>query len=620
MPRPRRMVRPFIRQCDHVTDDEHAAQQRVRPVGPAATPSVELTSSSTRKVVVRVASQKSSRALLSGARPSRIKIVMASSRKFRRPPCMPRLICSVCRCRCAAACGLVMIMTTLAVYAILAANPALPARVVTTAAGEALRRPPFPTMPPPVAPVAPHPSLATSPAPCMPPHTTSAPQPPQRSPGTDLDSLAPQPQERAPKEPPHPPPLDPQLPAPQSPPLRILPPPAVSQLFAPSAPWPHLAPPPIPPAETQQPAMLAPTPFRPPSDSMPLLRPYAPPPPPSPAPPLAELPMITPLGAQMSSLFSNRYPASACIDRSSATLCATQLQARAWLSLKLPSDAHIGYVAVSNRVDHLDFMQWLLPFDVYVGGDAYGDVSASAAQPAQLCARHARPAITDASTLAGPFVAFCGGVQPTSQSTPATYVTIRLAGAVARYLSVAEVAVYRAPPPPPRPPEPPRPPSSPPLPPFPPNFPSPPQPPPPPPPAPPRIVVNSVNRRFRNGGAFDTLDQAGVLVHMADSQEDMNDAWHICRSGWCAGRFDHASCSLINAHIPNLFNDRWGLIFSSQTKVECFYTGQCLCILAPHQKTKRLLARRPARFPNPCAPLSGAQASAVSASVCPCAR
>jgi len=60
---------------------------------------------------------------------------------------------------------------------------------------------------------------------------------------------------------------------------------------------------------------------------------------------------------------------------------------------------------------------------------------------------------------------------------------------------------------------------------------------------------------------------------MADSQEDMNDAWHICRSGWCAGRFDHASCSLINAHIPNLFNDRWGLIFSSQTKVECFYTG-----------------------------------------------
>ena len=54
--------------------------------------------------------------------------------------------------------------------------------------------------------------------------------------------------------------------------------------------------------------------------------------------------------------------------------------------------------------------------------------------------------------------------------------------------------------------------------------------------------------------------------------EESGAAWHVCRSGWCAGT-DHMSCSLINAQIPALFTDGVGLVLSSSTHFECAYNA-----------------------------------------------
>jgi hypothetical protein len=96
------------------------------------------------------------------------------------------------------------------------------------------------------------------------------------------------------------------------------------------------------------------------------------------------------------------------------------------------------------------------------------------------------------------------------------------------------------------------------------------------PPWPPLAAITSdINQRFFRGGANagNTLHDAGLLVHMFDNLEDGRENWHTCHSGWCANRFDHMSCSLINAAMPTLFNYGLGFILSPNAEFVCGFTA-----------------------------------------------
>ena len=52
---------------------------------------------------------------------------------------------------------------------------------------------------------------------------------------------------------------------------------------------------------------------------------------------LPTLPSVPALGAQLSSTFPGGYDASHCIDGNSSSLCVTNLETRAWLSVRMPA-------------------------------------------------------------------------------------------------------------------------------------------------------------------------------------------------------------------------------------------------------------------------------------------
>lgn len=165
------------------------------------------------------------------------------------------------------------------------------------------------------------------------------------------------------------------------------------------------------------------------------------------------------------------FAASRCIDGQVDTICASVLSAGAWLSVRIPPNVRIDYVAITNRNDGPTYQAWLSPFQLWLGS--------SAGEQGVACTPH------DATVPSGvgPFFIRCPGEAH-------EFVTLILRGSTERPLSIAELDVYTAPPSPPAPPPPlmPRPlsPPQPPLPPLPPTLPPfRPSPPTPPAPAPP---------------------------------------------------------------------------------------------------------------------------------------
>ena len=71
-----------------------------------------------------------------------------------------------------------------------------------------------------------------------------------------------------------------------------------------------------------------------------------------------------------------------------------------------------------------------------------------------------------------------------------------------------------------------------------------------------------------------TLPDASCVYRAKHLLEDPSEAWHVCRSGWGAGRVDHMSCSLINAQLPTLFTYGLGMILSSHARFLCAYTAE----------------------------------------------
>ena len=56
-------------------------------------------------------------------------------------------------------------------------------------------------------------------------------------------------------------------------------------------------------------------------------------------------------------------------------MCPSNWQQNAWLSVEMPRNSPVDYIAVYNRVDNPTWASWLNPFEVWVGGSA-GDMSA----------------------------------------------------------------------------------------------------------------------------------------------------------------------------------------------------------------------------------------------------
>ena len=98
---------------------------------------------------------------------------------------------------------------------------------------------------------------------------------------------------------------------------------------------------------------------------------------------------------------------------------------------------------------------------------------------------------------------------------------------------------------------------------------------PPSPPHQPHGSVDAINERFRLGRPSNSLDEAGVLIHQFDNLEDWSNGrgYGPCNSGWCAGRYDHVSFSLINAARPKLFNERAGVMLSPRTPIACSFNA-----------------------------------------------
>jgi len=93
------------------------------------------------------------------------------------------------------------------------------------------------------------------------------------------------------------------------------------------------------------------------------------------------------------------------------------------------------------------------------------------------------------------------------------------------------------------------------------------------PPPPMAVAIDQINERFQSGHPSNTLAEAGVLVHQFDGLEDWDNGrgYRPCHSGWCNGRYDHVSVSLINRQLPLVFNDNGGIVLSTATRFNCSF-------------------------------------------------
>ena len=131
------------------------------------------------------------------------------------------------------------------------------------------------------------------------------------------------------------------------------------------------------------------------------------------------------------------YGAANAIDGNMNNIAASNFQPNAWLSVRVPSGARIGLVAVYNRGDGERYQELLGSFEVWVG--------TSAASQGTRCGGW-----SGTTRSVGPFVINCGG------TSGGEWVTVRQVGN-ARYLTIGELLAFaeavpgstRASPPPP---------------------------------------------------------------------------------------------------------------------------------------------------------------------------
>ena len=161
----------------------------------------------------------------------------------------------------------------------------------------------------------------------------------------------------------------------------------------------------------------------------------SPPAPPAPAPPLRSMVKIERISARLSSTYHNRYRAAATIDGNYNSICASGWQQNAWLSVEVPRETQIDYVAVYNRVDNANYASWLNPFEVWVS-ETQGDFSLTNA--VKCAGPVSAPLRINSDPANAAFVVACPA------GTKGSYFSIRQVGQ-ARYLTLLEVEAYANP-------------------------------------------------------------------------------------------------------------------------------------------------------------------------------
>ena len=86
-------------------------------------------------------------------------------------------------------------------------------------------------------------------------------------------------------------------------------------------------------------------------------------------------------------------------------------------------------------------------------------------------------------------------------------------------------------------------------------------------------AVEAINLRFQQGHPTNDISEAGVLLHQFDGLEDgyAGRKWAPCHSGWCNGRYDHISVSLVSKQFGRVFNSNAGVIYAPTTQFECSF-------------------------------------------------
>ena len=129
---------------------------------------------------------------------------------------------------------------------------------------------------------------------------------------------------------------------------------------------------------------------------------------------------------RLSSTYTKGHDAAKAIDGRMETFAATKFSAGAWLSVRVPNDSPIGWVAVHNRRD--EYSNLLGEIGVWLGV-RLGDTSAATAHSCGV-------ATFDASQEPAPYLFFCGGVSRKPM------VTVKQLGTGKGYLSVAELEPF----------------------------------------------------------------------------------------------------------------------------------------------------------------------------------
>ena len=96
------------------------------------------------------------------------------------------------------------------------------------------------------------------------------------------------------------------------------------------------------------------------------------------------------------------FPATNAIDDDTTTIASTgsaETTAQ-WISVELPENASIDYVAIYNRNDNPSYVGWLSPYEIWLGNEAGAR---------DFACNGGAPLIAPPEDGLGPFMTSCGG-------------------------------------------------------------------------------------------------------------------------------------------------------------------------------------------------------------------
>ena len=88
------------------------------------------------------------------------------------------------------------------------------------------------------------------------------------------------------------------------------------------------------------------------------------------------------------------------------------------------------------------------------------------------------------------------------------------------------------------------------------------------------IIISHINARFERGGAGNSLDVTGVLMHNFDEISNFREPWKACNDRSCLKFSDRFACSIIYREMTSMYKPRAGgfVIASAGARILCSYS------------------------------------------------